>query len=136
MACKLPVFTVAIRAGAWVWPDQRVSLWTPFKHHYIPCASGHLHPFLPRRSRSVSHREEVCLFGVNKQWSCLFPLLSPQEAEIGREEWMLVPPKSLGVLGAIKTLQPTNRKFQTYAIPSAVCHILAVHLYERVVEVL
>lgn len=31
----------------------------------------------------------------------------------GREEWMLVPPKSLGVLGAIKTLQPTNRKFQT-----------------------
>ncbi|CAM9248132.1 unnamed protein product [Laminaria digitata] len=31
----------------------------------------------------------------------------------GREEWMLVPPKSLGVLGAIKTLNPTNRKFQT-----------------------
>ncbi len=41
----------------------------------------------------------------------------PQEAEVGREEWMLVPPKSLGVLGAIKTLQPTNRKFQTYVKP-------------------
>ncbi|CAM9284777.1 unnamed protein product [Ectocarpus sp. 6 AP-2014] len=39
--------------------------------------------------------------------------LDKAEAEVGREEWMLVPPKSLGVLGAIKTLQPTNRKFQT-----------------------
>eukprot|EP00752_Nemacystus_decipiens_P012895 g11415.t1 len=39
--------------------------------------------------------------------------LDAAEAEVGREEWMLVPPKSLGVLGAIKTLQPTNRKFQT-----------------------
>ncbi|CAM9512923.1 unnamed protein product [Scytosiphon promiscuus] len=39
--------------------------------------------------------------------------LDEAEAEVGREEWMLVPPKSLGVLGAIKTLQPTNRKFQT-----------------------
>lgn len=37
-----------------------------------------------------------------------------QEAESkGREEWMIVPPKSLGVLGALKTLNPTNRKFQT-----------------------
>ena len=37
-----------------------------------------------------------------------------QEADSrGREEWMLVPPKSLGVLGAIKMLNPTNRKFQT-----------------------
>lgn len=37
-----------------------------------------------------------------------------QEADSqGREEWMIVPPKSLGVLGALKTLNPTNRKFQT-----------------------
>eukprot|EP00903_Cladosiphon_okamuranus_P006209 g6104.t1 len=39
--------------------------------------------------------------------------LDAAEADVGREEWMLVPPKSLGVLGTIKTLQPTNRKFQT-----------------------
>ena len=41
-------------------------------------------------------------------------MLFLQEADSrGREEWMLVPPKSLGVQGAIKTLNPTNRKFQT-----------------------
>lgn len=40
--------------------------------------------------------------------------LDKAEAESkGREEWMIVPPKSLGVLGALKTLNPTNRKFQT-----------------------
>lgn len=51
---------------------------------------------------------------TNRYLQINFALLSLlQEAEVGREEWMLVPPKSLGVLGAIKTLQPTNRKFQT-----------------------
>jgi hypothetical protein len=29
--------------------------------------------------------------------------------EGGREEWMMVPPKSLGVLGALQGQQPTNR---------------------------
>lgn len=52
--------------------------------------------------------------------------LPPQEADDGgREEWMLVPPKSLGVLGAIKTLQPTNRKFQTWVTGGLA--ILVVH---------
>lgn len=49
----------------------------------------------------------------NKQSPPLQNASSVQEAnEEKREEWMLVPPKSLGVLGAVKTLQPTNRKFQ------------------------
>lgn len=41
------------------------------------------------------------------------PIILQEADSKGREEWMLVPPKSLGVLGAIKTLNPTNRKFQT-----------------------
>ncbi|CAM9249451.1 unnamed protein product [Chrysoparadoxa australica] len=31
----------------------------------------------------------------------------------GREQWMLDPPKSVGALAGLKTLQPTNRTFQT-----------------------
>lgn len=40
---------------------------------------------------------------------------SPMPPPAGREEWMLVPPKSLGVLGTLKTLMPTARKFTQHS---------------------
>lgn len=65
-----------------------------------------------RRAPSVYRTLSAVHPSVNLRWRLLRAVTQDADNK-GREEWMLVPPKSLGVLGAIKTLQPTNRKFQT-----------------------
>jgi hypothetical protein len=45
---------------------------------------------------------------VNNRESSSSAVAATNDASV-REEWMIVPPTSLGVLGALKTSQPTNR---------------------------
>ncbi|KAG5176743.1 hypothetical protein JKP88DRAFT_265364 [Tribonema minus] len=67
------------------------------------------------------------------------PAAGTAAASTVREEWMMVPPKNLGILGALKTLaQPTSRKFQTGskagAVPKAVPKTKAQLEEERAAE--